>query len=407
MTKTLLVAGGGIAGMATGLAVARAGWQATVFERAAEFSEVGAGVQLGPNVTRILQAWGLSDALKQVAAFPAGLHARSMSTGEVLATLPIKDAVQVYGAPYVTIHRADLHGLLMQSAEREGVKVHSDALVQGIQQAPDVVTVDVVQHGQLQHHQAAIAVAADGVWSPLRQQLLGDGLPTFTGHIAYRALVAQADLPAHLRSQDVSVWMGSQAHVVSYPVRGGEYLNVVCLAEGRLLDDDANNLQALQTWNAQKSKSQTMAELHHVLRGACVALTDLMNACSDWRLWPLCGRSAMQGAQEHVVGRVALLGDAAHPMLPYLAQGAGMAIEDAAELAAQLSHESAEEVPERLQQFARARWQRNARVQARAARNGQIFHATGAMRVGRDIGLRLLGAFLMDMSWLYKYDKST
>jgi salicylate hydroxylase len=406
MTKTLLVAGGGIAGMATGFAAARAGCQATVFERAAEFSEVGAGVQLGPNVTRILQAWGLGDALKQVAAFPAGLHARSMSTGEVLATLPITDAVQHYGAPYVTIHRADLHGLLMQSAEREGVRVHSDALVQGIQQAPDAVTVEVVQHGQLQHHQAGVAVAADGVWSPLRQQSLGDGLPTFTGHIAYRALVAQADLPAHLRSQDVSVWMGSQAHVVSYPVRGGEYLNVVCLAEGRLLDDDANNLEALQTWNAQKSESQTLAELHHALRGACAVLIDLMNACSDWRLWPLCGRPVMQGAQEHVVGRVALLGDAAHPMLPYLAQGAGMAIEDAAELAMQLNHATTEDVPERLLQFAQVRWKRNARVQARALRNGQIFHATGPMRVARDVGLRLMGAKLMDVPWLYGYGRS-
>ncbi len=406
MTKTLLVAGGGIAGMATGFAAARAGWQATVFERAAEFSEVGAGVQLGPNVTRILQAWGLGDALKQVAAFPAGLHARSMNTGEVLATLPIKDAAQLYGAPYVTIHRADLHGLLMQSAEREGVKVHSDAVVQRVDQTPDAVMLEVMQRGQLQHHQAAVAVAADGVWSPLRQQLLGHGLPEFTGHIAYRALVAQADLPAHLRSQDVSVWMGSQAHVVSYPVRGGEYLNVVCLAEGRLLDDDANNLQALQTWNAQKSESQTLAELHHALRGACPALTDLMNACSDWRLWPLCGRPVMQGAHEHVVGRVALLGDAAHPMLPYLAQGAGMAIEDAAELAMQLKLATTEDVPEQLLQFAQARWQRNARVQARAVRNGQIFHATGAMRVGRDMGLRLMGAKLMDVPWLYGYGRS-
>ncbi|HQR87543.1 MAG: FAD-dependent oxidoreductase [Burkholderiales bacterium 35-55-47] len=406
MTKTLLVAGGGIAGMATGFAAARAGWQATVFERAAEFSEVGAGVQLGPNVTRILQAWGLADALKQVAAFPAGLHARSMSTGEVLATLPIKDAVQLYGAPYVTIHRADLHGLLLKAAEREGVQVHSDAVVQRVDQTPDAVTLEVLQRGLLQQHKAAIAVAGDGVWSPLRQQLLGDGLPEFTGHIAYRALVAQADLPAHLRSQDVSVWMGSQAHVVSYPVRGGEYLNVVCLAEGQLLDDDANNLEALQTWNAQKSESQTLAELHHALRGACTALTDLMNACSDWRLWPLCGRPAMQGTQEHVVGRVALLGDAAHPMLPYLAQGAGMAIEDAAELAMQLNHATTEDVPERLLQFAQVRWQRNARVQARAVRNGQIFHATGPMRVARDMSLRLMGARLMDVPWLYGYGRS-
>jgi len=403
MNRNVLIAGGGIAGMAAGFAVARAGWQATVMERAAEFSELGAGVQLGPNVTRILQAWGLGDALKQVAAFPASLQARSMNTGEVLATLPLKDAVSTYGAPYVTLHRADLHGLLLRASVREGVQVQGDALVQRVHQTSDDVTLDVMQNGQLQRHKAAIAVVADGVWSPLRQQLLGDGLPAFTGHVAYRALVAQTDLPVHLRSQDVSVWMGSQAHVVSYPVRGGEYLNVVCLAEGRLLDDHAQNLQALQTWNAQKSEAQTLAELHHALRGACASLTDLMAACSDWRLWPLCGRPAMQGSHEHVQVRIALVGDAAHPMLPYLAQGAGMAVEDASELALQLGQATAEDVPQSLQQFAQARWQRNARVQARAARNGQIFHAQGPMRIGRDIGLRLMGARLMDVPWLYGY----
>jgi salicylate hydroxylase len=406
MTKSLVVAGGGIAGMAAGFAAARAGWQVTAFERAREFSEVGAGVQLGPNVTRILQAWGLGDALTQVAAFPGGLHARSLATGEVLATLPVKDAATTYGAPYVTLHRADLHGLLMQAAASEGVQVHSDAVVQKANQSADEAVFDVLQQGQLLQHTAAVAVAADGVWSPLRQQLLGDGLPSFTGHIAYRALVSQADLPPHVRSQDVSVWMGAQAHVVSYPVRGGDGLNVVCLAEGRLLDEDANNLQTLHAWNAQKSDVQTLAELHHALRGACAPLQDLMSACSDWRLWPLCRRPAMQGAHEHAQGRIALLGDAAHPMLPYLAQGAGMAIEDAHALAAQLQHASSVNVPERLQQFAHARWQRNARVQARAVRNGQIFHATGALRLGRDLGLRLMGPRLMDVPWLYGFRQS-
>ena len=403
MNRNVLIAGGGIAGMAAGFAASRAGWNVTTFERALEFSEVGAGVQLGPNVTRILQAWGLGDALSQVAAFPAGLHARSMCTGEVLATLPLKDALQTYGAPYVTIHRADLHGLLLRASSQEGVLVHNDALVQRVSQVPDAAVLDVLQQGQLQQHTAAVAVAADGVWSPQRQQILDDGLPTFTGHIAYRALVAQADLPAQLRSQDVSVWMGEQAHVVSYPVRGGDYLNVVCLAEGRLLDDGANHLQALQTWNAKKSEAQTLAELHHALRGACSALIDLMAACSDWRLWPLCGRPAMCGAHEHVQGRVALVGDAAHPMLPYLAQGAGMAIEDAAELGVQLASATSTDLPQRLQAFAQVRWQRNARVQARAVRNGQIFHAKGPMRVGRDMGLRLMGARLMDVPWLYGY----
>ena len=403
MNRNVLIAGGGIAGMAAGLVTARAGWQATVFERAVKFSEVGAGVQLGPNVTRILKDWGLDHALKQVAVFPSGLHARSMSTGLVLATLPLKDATTTYGAPYATLHRADLHDLLCRVAWREGVQVHSDAWVQRINQTSSSVTLDVVLQGQSHSYNAAVAVAADGVWSPLRQQLIGDGTPNFTGHIAYRALVAQAELPVHLRSQDVSVWMGSQAHVVSYPLRGGEYLNVVCLAEGRLLDDDANHLQALQTWNAQKSEAQTLAELHQALRGACTSLSDVIAACRNWRLWPLCSRRPMQGAHQHVQGRVALMGDAAHPMLPYLAQGAGMAIEDAQALGVQLSEATSANVPQRLQQFAKLRWQRNARVQAKAVRNGEIFHATGAMRLGRDLGLRLMGARLMDMPWLYGY----
>jgi salicylate hydroxylase len=401
MTRHLLIAGGGIAGMAAGFATARAGWRATVFERAAEFSEVGAGVQLGPNVTHILQAWGLGEALKHVAAFPSSLQARSLVSGEVLASLSLKDATSTYGAPYVTLHRADLHGLLLQAAVREGVQVQSDAAVQQFSQTLDEAVLHVNQQGQAKQHVGAVAVAADGVWSPLRQQVLGDGLPVFTGHIAYRALVAQADLPAHLRSQDVSVWMGPYAHVVSYPVRGGEFLNVVCLAEGQLLDAEANHLQALQTWNAQKSEEQTRAELHHALRGAYAPLTDLIAACSDWRLWPLCRRPAMQGAHEHAQGRLVFVGDAAHPMLPYLAQGAGMAIEDAGVLASLLSGVNVHHVPQKLQKFANVRWQRNARVQARAVRNGQIFHATGLMRVGRDVSLRLMGARLMDVPWLY------
>ena len=407
MTKTVLIAGGGIAGMAVGVAAARADWQAQILERAPEFYEVGAGVQLGPNVTRILQAWGLTERFKQVAAFPSVLNARSMTTGEVLATLSLKEAVQIYGAPYVTIHRADLHDLLLQAASAQGVQVQTNAQVQRVSQTPAAAVFDVLTHGQSKQHAAELAVAADGVWSPLRQQLLDDGPANFTGHIAYRAMVAQADLPAHMRSQEVSVWMGAHAHVVSYPVRGGDYLNVVCLTEGQLLEADAHNLQALQTWNAQKSEVQTLAELQHALRGACAALTDLVGACRAWRLWPLCGRPAMRGAHEHAQGRVALVGDAAHPMLPYLAQGAGMAIEDASELGAHLAHSTAADVPQRLQQFAQARWQRNARVQNRAVRNGQIFHATGPMQWGRDLSLRLLGSRVMDVPWLYGYSGNT
>jgi salicylate hydroxylase len=192
--------------------------------------------------------------------------------------------------------------------------------------------------------------------------------------------------------------MGPNVHVVQYPVRGGDWLNVVCLTEGQL---QGITLQDPQNWNLSKTPQETSAELQIALRGTCAHLQALIEACSKWRLWPLCDRPPMQSAAQHAQGRVALVGDAAHPMRPYLAQGAGMAIEDAAELAGQWTALAKQDVPQRFAAFAQARWQRNARVQARAIRNGEIFHATGPLQWARDLGLRTLGERLMDMPWLY------
>jgi salicylate hydroxylase len=397
MSHKILIAGGGIAGMASALALARTGWQAQVYERAKVFSEVGAGVQLGPNVTRILQAWGLDHALKQVAAFPTQLQARSTAHGEVLATLALgADMQRRYGAPYVTLHRADLHQMLYGAALAAGVQVHSGAVVTAMQNTASHVQVQVTQAELETSHLADAAVVADGVWSQLRQQLWADGSVQPTGHLAYRTLLRQADLPAHLRSQDVTVWMGPDAHVVHYPVRGGEWLNLVVLTEGQMPGVTAEDLQS---WNAQQTPAQTEHDLQAALHGACAQLQDLIGAVRQWRAWPLCGRTPMQGGHQHALGRVAVLGDAAHPMLPYLAQGAGMALEDAAVLAQQLS--IAVNVPEGLQAFAAQRWQRNAHVQHGAIRNGQVFHARGLLRLGRDMGLRLAGPMFMDQPWLY------
>lgn len=397
MSHKILIAGGGIAGMASALSLARTGCQTQVYERAQAFAEVGAGVQLGPNVTRILQAWGLQAALHAVAAFPTQLQARSAPSGEVLATLPLGgDMQRRYGAPYVAIHRADLHQILYGAALATGVQVHAGAVVKALQNTAEHVEVQVSQADSNTQHTADVAVVADGVWSQLRQQLLADGSVQPTGHLAYRTLLRQADLPVHLRSQDVTVWMGPYAHVVHYPVRGGEWLNLVVLTEGQMPGVTAEDLQS---WNAQQTPEQTEHDLKAALRDACVHLQELIGAATSWRAWPLCGRTPMQGAHQHVQGRVALLGDAAHPMLPYLAQGAGMAIEDAAVLAQQLA--VASNVPQALQVFASQRWQRNAQVQRGAIRNGQVFHAHGPMRWGRDLGLRLAGPMLMDQPWLY------
>lgn len=384
MSERVLIIGGGIAGLAGGLALARTSASVQILERAPALTEVGAGVQLGPNVTRILNAWGLLPAIQQVAFYPGNLHARNAKSGDVLATLPLSNMAARYGAPYITIHRADLQNVLLEKVQALGVDVQCDSPVHKL-------PTDL-------HKTAEAYVIADGVWSNLRQQLLGDGPPRMTGHLAYRALVAQADLPAHLRTQDVSVWMGPNVHVVQYPVRGGEWLNVVCLTEGQLQGIAS---QELQDWNLSKTPQDTRTDLQSALKGTCAYLQSLVAACSNWRLWPLYDRPPMQSAAQHAQGRIALVGDAAHPMRPYLAQGAGMAIEDAAELGHQWTALANQDVGQRFAAFAQARWQRNAKVQVRAMRNGEIFHATGPMQWARDMGLRTLGERLMDIPWLY------
>ena len=387
MHKKVVIAGGGIGGLAAALACARQGLPVQLLERAAALSEVGAGIQIGPNVTRILQAWGLGDALAQVAAFPEQLQARDAQTGQVLGTLPLGERAQThYGAPYATIHRADLQGLLQRAGQGAGVDLRLGQTVQGWQSSETALQVNTVEGLSLQ---ASALIGADGVWSRVRQQLLGDTPARFTGHLAYRALVAQADLPAHLRSDQVTVWMGPRLHVVHYPVRSGQWLNCVAIVHGAKADP-------AQDWDQAGNNQSLMQAMGAVGRD----LHERLVSVPAWRQWALHDRAPVSGAGDMVQGRVALLGDAAHPMRPYLAQGAGMAIEDAQALAQCLSAGNAT-VPAQLQAYAQARWARNARVQARAIRNGRIFHAQGAVALGRNLSMRLMGERVMDVPWLY------
>ncbi len=388
----ILIVGGGIGGLAAALACAGSGAELALFERAAEFTEVGAGIQIGPNVVKILHSWGLQDALAGVAAFPPRLQVRSALSGAELGALRLgARSVQRYGAPYATIHRADLHALLLAAVKQQAaVQLNVDSWVAGFIEDPDGVTLHT-SDGRTAR--GDVLVGADGLWSGVRQQLLNDGAPRATGHLAYRALVPQHSLPERLRSQQVTVWLGPRLHLVQYPVRRGEWLNVVAIVHGRMEGDAAY-------WN----HSANAAELRHSLAATCAPLQELIAAIDHWRLWALSIRAPMRGAQEQAQGRVALLGDAAHPMLPYLAQGAGMAIEDADQLARVLAQlpQPARNVPALLGRYAARRWQRNARVQARALRNGQIFHATGLVRWGRDAAMNLLGERLLDLPWLYR-----
>jgi salicylate hydroxylase len=388
MKNSIVIAGGGIGGLAAALRGAEAGADVRLFERAPAFTEVGAGIQIGPNVTRILQTWGLGCALQAVAAFPAQMQVRHAVSGDVTGQLRWgAQAVAKYGAPYATIHRADLHQLLIEALlAQDRVSLNLNQGITGYTPQTEGLQVHLDDGATLS---AQALVGADGLWSRVRAQLLGDAPARFSGHLAYRALLVQSDLPLALRSHQVTVWMGPHLHVVQYPVRRGELLNVVAIVHGQAPGD-------LSSWD----HSANAADLKRALGPVAPDLHALIDAVPAWRLWPLCDRPPMAGATEQAQGRVALLGDAAHPMRPYMAQGAGMAIEDADALGRCLALPEAD-LPAQLAQYAQQRWQRNARVQQRAIRNGQIFHARGLLRWGRDTSMRLLGESLLDVPWLY------
>ena len=389
MEQALVIVGGGIGGLVTALAAARSGRRVRLLEQASAFTEVGAGVQLGPNAVRLLEGWSLGAALRGVASFPERLEVRNALTAQTLAVLPLgARAVARYGAAYATVARADLHALLLQAVRGHPVQLQLSTTLKWLHDGPTGVQ---LQTSLNQSWATPLLIGADGLWSQVRRYLLPQEQPRATGHLAVRAMVKQSNLPEWLRSQVVTAWLGPQFHAVQYPVRGGEWLNLVIIVQGQFSGDPTS-------WDHRANSQELCARLAH----AHAPLLDLIHAVDDWRLWPLYDRVPMASASEHAQGHIALLGDAAHPMRPYLAQGAGMAIEDAHQLVTSLQTYSSD-VPAALAQYAQVRWQRNARVQARAIRNGKIFHLRGPMRLGRDVSLKLLGERLLDTPWLYGY----
>ena len=389
----MIIVGGGIGGLAAALACGQAGARPQVLERAATFSEVGAGIQMGPNVTRTLHAWGLAEDLKAIGFAPRKLEAKDTQTGQVIGSLPLgQRSLDTYGAPYVTVHRADLHRVLLQKLMRSGLaQLHLDSEVEAVQQAADGIQISgtSLPASLTEFSQFSAMVGADGLWSATRQFVVPPTTPRVTGLLAYRALLPMQFLPEKLRLQDVNVWLGPRLHAVLYPVQCGECLNLVVVVQGQ---PPAN----LDDWDHAGHKEEldrAMGPIHADLR-------DMLAAVPAWRLWPLCDRPPLQGPHEMAKGRIALLGDAAHPMRPFLAQGAGMAIEDAAELARSWARADLP-VEDRLQMYAQARWARNAQVQQRSIRNGQIFHLQGPLRWGRNVAMKLMGESLMDVPWLY------
>ena len=389
----MIIVGGGIGGLAAALACGQAGARPQVLERAATFSEVGAGIQMGPNVTRTLHAWGLAEDLKEIGFVPRKLDAKDTQTGQIIGTLRLgQRSLDTYGAPYFTVHRADLHRVFLKKIMSSGqAELRLDSEVQGLQQNADGIQISGTNlpASLTELSKSAAMVGADGLWSKTRQFVVPPTAPRVTGLLAYRALVPMQSIPEKLRLQDVNVWVGPRVHAVLYPVKCGEYLNLVVVVQGpppASLDDwdHAGNKQDLEA---------AMGPIHADLR-------NMLAAVPAWRLWPLCDRPPIKGPHEMAKGRIALLGDAAHPMRPFLAQGAGMAIEDAAELARSWARADLQ-VEDRLQMYAQARWARNAQVQQRSIRNGQIFHLQGPLRWGRNAAMKLMGEPLMDVPWLY------
>ncbi len=389
----MIIVGGGIGGLAAALACGQAGARPQVLERAATFSEVGAGIQMGPNVTRTLHAWGLAEDLQEIGFVPRKLDAKDTQTGQIIGTLRLgQRSLDTYGAPYFTVHRADLHRVFLKKIMSSGqAELRLDSEVQGLQQNADGIQISGsnLPASLTELSQSGAMVGADGLWSKTRQFVVPPTAPRVTGLLAYRALVPMQSIPEKLRLQDVNVWVGPRVHAVLYPVKCGEYLNLVVVVQGpppASLDDwdHAGNKQDLEA---------AMGPIHADLR-------NMLAAVPAWRLWPLCDRPPIKGPHEMAKGRIALLGDAAHPMRPFLAQGAGMAIEDAAELARSWARADLQ-VEDRLQMYAQARWARNAQVQQRSIRNGQIFHLQGPLRWGRNAAMKLMGEPLMDVPWLY------
>ncbi|QHE75778.1 FAD-dependent monooxygenase [Hydrogenophaga sp. PBL-H3] len=398
MNQQVIVAGGGIGGLACALALARSGVPSVLLEQAAAFGEVGAGLQLGPNATRVLADWELDDALQACAAFPEALHVRDAHHGTDLGQLRLGAmALARYGQPYATLHRADLHALLLAAVQEQGLtELRLNTRLASCAETPGGVSA-TLDDGSTQVGEALLG--CDGLWSRVRSQLLGAQVVRASGHLAYRGMVRAGDLPVALRANLVTAWLGPWMHVVHYPVRGGEWINVVAVVHGVLGQGHGGEPGSdPQSW----SHEARAADLKRALGPVCTELLSMVDAVPAWSLWALNDRLAMTGAHEHAQGRVALVGDAAHPLRPYLAQGAAMAIEDAWTLGRLVRPGQArDDWPQVLARYAETRWQRNARVQQHSQRNGRIFHATGVVRWGRDTAMRWLGERLLDNPWLY------
>ena len=388
----ILVAGGGIGGLAAALCLARAKFRVRVFEQAPAFGELGAGIQISPNGARVLHHLGLARGLAKRGCQPARTEFRHWRNGKVISALPLgESARRAYGFPYYHLHRADLLGLLREAAEREGrIELHLGARLREFAQDGGLCAATIEKGGKTSVHEGALLVGADGIHSTIRTALFGQDAPTFTGNLAWRALVPTERLPAGLIAPATTAWWGPHRHFVHYYVRSGALVNCVCVVE--------KTGWTVESWSEPGDHRELQADFagwHQIIQ-------TLINGMKPDTLykWALHDRRPMGLWGKD---RATLLGDACHPTLPFMAQGANMAIEDAAVLAACLAQ--GDDPAASLRRYEALRQRRTARVQEGSRRNARTFHLSGAAAWLRNRAVKRAGGRLAKD--LYGYNALT
>jgi 2-polyprenyl-6-methoxyphenol hydroxylase-like FAD-dependent oxidoreductase len=387
--RTVFIAGAGVGGLTAALAIAQRGFRVAVFDQAPRLEEVGAGIQLSPNASRILIALGLGEQLQRHAVAPAELRVMNARTARMLVRAPLGAvAEERYGAPYWVIHRGDLQAVLIEAVRANpDIALHLGTRVADFALDADGVTISARSSRPFKERGVAL-IAADGLWSNLRRRLGHRDEPRFARHTAWRALAPAEAVVPDLRAPAVNLWFGGHAHLVHYPVRGGSLINVVAI-----IRDDWRE----PGWSAPGERAEILARCPTGMWPT--AARAILAAPRHWHKWALYDRAPLAHWGK---GAVTLLGDAAHPMLPYLAQGAAMAIEDAAVLAQRLA-DTPDDPDGAMRRYERQRRARTARAQHAARRNGTVYHLDGAAALLRTLALIAMGGqrLLARYDWLY------
>ncbi len=396
-TRRVIVAGAGVAGLTAALAFARQGFAVQIFERSDRFGEVGAGIQLSPNATRLLDRLGVLVSLLPSAVAPDLIALRSAYTMKPVGHFPLgKDAVSRWQSPYIVAHRADLQSSLVAAVRRNvDIRLSMGASVRDVAFHSEGVTVSVDMPGGIEDVKGLMLVGADGVWSGLRKITPGTQPERFSGSVAWRTAVraealATGPFAGVFDRSAVTAFLGKQAHMVSYPLRSGTMLNLVAVTQGP---------QLAESW----ANKVDIAPLQEAFSSWAPPLAALPREIGKWTAWPLFTADP-KGAWIHAQG-LALIGDAAHAMTPYAAQGACMAIEDAF-LLARLCAEFRNDIPAALRRYETLRRPRVQDVITRGAFNKFVWHASGPVAWARDLILRARSkdGIASDLDWLYGFD---